>query len=40
MIAAKKALAATLKDIGIALYIIGMRSTPESLKEYNMVKAN
>ncbi len=40
MIATEKILAAALKNIGTALYTIGIRSALEPLREYNIAKAN
>jgi len=40
MTATEKALAAALKDIGIALYTIGAGPAPRPAREYSMVKAN
>ena len=40
MNATEKALAATLKDIGTALHIIGAGSVPELSREYSTAKAN
>ena len=36
----EKALAAALKDIGIAFHMIGAGLAPELLREYSIVKAN
>jgi len=40
MIATEKALAAALKDIGIALHTIGTEPASGSAREYSMAKAN
>ena len=40
MTVTEKALAATLKDIGTALYTIGAGLAPGSLREYSTAKAN